>query len=189
VGLKAKMFNRKASDPRNKPDQILETLALQNGQHVADVGSGGGYFSLRFARAVGEGGRVFAIDTDHELLELIKQSAEEKGLKNVSTVLATEKWLNLPEKGIDLVFMRNMTHHLQDRVDYFRRVKRFLKPRGRIAIIEYKRTGGGFTFRRIFGHNVPKETIIEEMRKAGYSLEEDLDFLPEQSFTIYSLKT
>jgi precorrin-6B methylase 2 len=62
--LKAEMFNRKASDPKNKPDKILEALTLQQGQKVADIGAGGGYFSIRFAEAVGRDGRVFAVDTN-----------------------------------------------------------------------------------------------------------------------------
>ena len=72
MNFQAKMFNRKASDPKNKPDQILETLTLQLGQNVADIGAGGGYFSLRFAEAVGNEGHVFAVDTDSNFLEFIK---------------------------------------------------------------------------------------------------------------------
>lgn len=187
MNFKAKMFNRKASDPKNKPDQILETLALQAGQNIADIGAGGGYFSLRFAGAVGEKGRVFAVDTNPELLEFTRDSAKEKGLANVETVLVTEDSLTLPEKSLDLVFMRNATHHMPNRVGYFGKLKALLKPEGRIAIIEYRR-GGRFSFRRMFGHYVPREIIIGEMGEAGYRLEEDLDFLSEQSFTIFSLK-
>lgn len=187
MNFKAKMFNRKASDPKSKPDQILETLALQAGQNIADIGAGGGYFPLRFAEAVGEKGRVFAVDTNPEFLEFIRDSAKEKGLDNVETVLVTEDSLTLPEKSLDLIFMRNVTHHIPNRVEYFGKLKALLKPEGRIAIIEYRR-GGRFSFRRMFGHYVPREIIIEEMSKAGYRLEEDLDFLSEQSFTIFSLK-
>jgi ubiquinone/menaquinone biosynthesis C-methylase UbiE len=184
--LKAEMFNRKASDPENKPDQTLEALALQPGQTVADIGAGGGYFSLRFADAVGKEGHVFAVDTDPSFLEFIKSNAKEKGLDNVETVLATEDELNLPKGSLDLVFMRNVTHHLPNRVDYFRKLKELLKPEGRIAIIEY-RCGGGFSFHKMFGHFVPKEVIVAEMHKPGYQLKKDLDFLPEQSFTIFSM--
>ena len=181
------MFNRKASNPKNKPDEILETLALRLGQNVADIGAGGGYFSLRFAEAVGEGGRVFAVDTNPEFLEFIKNGAKEKGLENVETVLVTEDSLTLPERSLDLVFMRNVTHHIPNRVEYFRKLKPFLKPEGRIAIIEYRHTGRS-SFHRMFGHYVPQETIVDEMKEAGYRLREDLDFLPEQTFTIFSLK-
>jgi len=180
------MFNKKAFDPKNKPDEILEALALQQGQKVADIGAGGGYFSLRFAEAVEKDGQVFAVDTNPKFLEFIKNSAKEMGLDNVETVLTAEDNPTLRGKSIDLIFMRNVCHHLPNRVEYFKRLRGALKPRGRIAIIEY-RAGGRFSFHRKFGHYVPKEIIIEEMKDAGYRLEKDLDFLPEQSFMIFSL--
>jgi ubiquinone/menaquinone biosynthesis C-methylase UbiE len=184
--LKAEMFNRKASNPKNKPDEIMEALALRQGQKVADIGTGGGYFSLRFAEAV-RNGRVFAVDTDSKFLEFIKNNAKDKGLDNVETILATEDNPTLPEQSIDLIFMRNVCHHLINRVEYFKRLKGALKQDGRIAIIEYKADGGLFSFHRKFGHYVPKEIIIAEMKEAGYRLEKDLGFLPEQSFTVFSL--
>jgi len=184
--LKARMFNRKASNPRNKPYQIIEALALQQGQNVADIGAGGGYFSLRFADAVGREGQVYAIDTNPKFLEFIRNSAKEKGLNNVETILVTEDNLTLPERSLDLVFMRNVYHHLSNRVEYSRKLRDLLKPEGRVAIIEYRRSGI-FSFRRIFGHYVPKQIIVEEMNEAGYRLKEDFNFLPEQSFTIFSV--
>jgi arsenite methyltransferase len=184
--IKAEMFNRKASDPKNKPDGVLEALALQKGQKVADIGAGGGYFSLRFAETVGKDGRLFAVDTNPKFLEFIKNNAREKGLDNVETVLTTESNPNLAEKSIDLIFMRNVCHHLSNRVEYFKGLNGALKPRGRIAIIEYK-SGRRFSFHRKFGHYVPEKVIIEEMKDAGYRLDKGLDFLPEQSFLIFSL--
>ena len=184
---KARLFNRTASDPKSKPDQILKTLALQQGQKIADIGAGGGYFSLRFADAVGKEGKVYAVDIDPEFLEFIRNCANEKGLYNVDAILATEGKLPLPERSLDVVFMRKVYHHLKSRVEYFRNLRRLLEPDGKIAIVEYKR-GGFFSFRRIFRHYVPRETIVEEMEEAGYRLDKDFDFLPKQSFTIFSLK-
>jgi len=183
---KAKMFNKKASDLKNKPDQILEALELRRGQNIADVGAGGGYFSLRFADAVGRKGKVYAVDTNPEFLEFIRDSADEKGLNNVRTILTTEDKLIMPPKSLDLIFMRNVYHHLPNRVEYLKNLTGILKPSGKMVIIEYKRSG--LSFHRIFGHYVPKEIIVEEMGKAGYKLKENFDFLPEQSFTIFFLK-
>jgi arsenite methyltransferase len=182
---KAEMFNRKASDPKNKPDEILKALGLQQGQKVADVGSGGGYFALRFAETVGIEGRVLAVDINQNFLEFIQDSAKEKGLVNVETVLTSKENPSLPEKILDLIFMRNVCHHLTNRLECFTQLKNALKPGGRIAIIEY-RSDRRFSFHRMFGHCVSKETIIKEMEKAGYQLEKDLNFLPEQSFTLFS---
>jgi len=187
TNLQAEMLNKKASDPKNKPDQIIEAIALKHGQSIADIGSGGGYFSLRFAKMVGKEGRVYAVDIKPEFLEYVKNSAREEGLDNVIPMLVSGDKLDLPEKGLDLIFMRNVTHHIPNRVEYFKSLKRFLKPNGRIVIIEYKK-GKIFTFRRLFGHYVPKETIIQEMEEAGYLLKREFDFLPEQHFTIYAVK-
>lgn len=183
--LKAKMFNKKASDPRNKPDQILKALELRQGQNVADIGAGGGYFCLRFAEAVGIKGKVYAADTNPRFLGFIKNGAREKRLNNVKTILVVGEDLALPERGLDLVFMRNVCHHLINRVEYFRKLKRFLKPKGRVAIVEYKRAKP-FTFRGMFEHYVPRETIVKEMKGAGYRLENEYNFLPDQSFAIFS---
>lgn len=184
--FKAELFNKKASDPRNKPYQILEALKLQAGQNIVDIGSGGGYFSLRFAEAVGKEGQVFAVDTNKDFLEFVRNTAKKKGVNNIKTILVNGAGLSLPGKRLDLVFLRNVYHHLPKRVEYFRRLRGSLKPRGRIVIIEYKR-GKLFSFRRIFGHYVPKEIIIDEMKEAGYQLMESFAFLPEQSFSIFSL--
>jgi arsenite methyltransferase len=186
VASKAKMFNREAANPKNKPDEILKTLALQQGQKIADIGAGGGYFSLKFAEAVGKQGVVYAVDIDPGKIDFIRKSAAEKRLDNVQAVLADEESVTLPEK-IDLIFLRNVYHHISNRVKYFAKLRESLEPDGRIAIVEHNK-GGRFSFHRIFEHRVTRETIVEEMTKAGYSIAESIDFLPEQSFTIFSLK-
>jgi ubiquinone/menaquinone biosynthesis C-methylase UbiE len=183
--FQAKMFNKKASNPKNKIDQILEAIALKSGQSIADIGAGGGYFSLRFAKIVGQEGKVYAVDANPDFLEFIKKSSNDEGLNNVIPTLTSEDRLDLPEKSLDFIFMRNVTHHIPNRAKYFGNLKDFLKPDGKIIIIEYKK-GTIFTFRGIFGHDVPKEIIIGEMKEAGYLLEREFDFLPEQHFTIYS---
>jgi len=106
-------------------------------------------------------------------------------LDNVTPALVSGDKLDLPKNSLDFIFMRNVTHHIPSRVEYFKNLKVFLKPDGRIIIIEYKK-GKPFTFRGIFGHGVPKEIITREMEEAGYLLEKEFDFLPDQHFTIYS---
>ena len=183
MASKAKMFNREAANPKNKPEEILKILALQQGEKIADIGAGGGYFSLKFAEAVGKQGAVYAVDTDSGKIEFIRKSVAEKGLGNVQVVLAGKESVTLPEK-IDWIFLRNVYHNVPNRVEYFAKLRESLKPDGRIAIVEHNRSGR-FSFHRIFEHHVTRETIVEEMTKAGYSIAESIDFLPEQSFTIF----
>lgn len=186
---KAEMFNRKADSSKSKPDDILKVLNLKPGSKIADIGSGGGYFTLRFAEISGKGGAVFAVDTNKEYLDYIKEAAKQKNLENINYVLAQEEQLDIPDKAFDLMFFRNVYHHLEDRVEYMRSLKPKLKTSGRVAIIEYlPGKGTWLSFRRMFGHNVPKEKIAEELGLAGFNKIEEYNFLPEQSFTVYAAK-
>jgi ubiquinone/menaquinone biosynthesis C-methylase UbiE len=180
------MFNKKAAKPKYKADQIMETLSLKPGQIIADIGSGGGYYTYRFARAVGDKGKVYAVDTNQEFLAFIKKQALEQGLTNVVTMHTASEHPDLPKHMFDYVFMRNVSHHLSNRVDYFRRLKKRLKPDGKIVIIEYDGRGGFFSFHRLHRHFVPQNILLEEMKQAGYSIQNSYDFLSEQSFTIFS---
>jgi len=186
MAYKARMFNKQAADSKNKPKEILKALALQQGEKIADLGAGGGYYSLEFAEAVGRQGVIYALDTDPDKIEFIQRSAAERGLSNVQAVLVEEKNVTLPEK-VDLIFLRNVYHHISNRVEYFAKLKESLKPNGRIAIVEHN-SSGRLSLHEIFEHRVAKENIIEEMITAGYCIEESLDFLPKQSFTIFRLK-
>lgn len=181
------MFNKKASKPKYKADQIMETLALKPGQVIADIGSGGGYFTYKFAKVVGNKGKVYAVDTNQEFLAFIKNQATEQGLNNIVTWFTASEHPDLPKHTFDYVFLRNVSHHLPNRVEYFQRLKETLKPDGKIVIIEYNERGGFFSFHKLHRHFVPQNILLEEMKQAGYSIQKSYDFLSEQSFTIFSM--
>lgn len=183
---RAEMFNKRAAKPKFKAHQIIETLELKNGQTIADIGSGGGYFTYEFAKAVGEKGKIYAVDTNQEFLEFIKIEATKQRLSNIITVLTTSAHLDLPKHTFDYIFMRNMTHHLSNRVKYFKGLKETLKSDGKVAVIEYDGRGW-FSFHKIYGHFIPQKTIINEMKEAGYKIFKSYDLLPEQSFTIFHI--
>ena len=185
---RAKMFNKRASKPKYKADQILEKLTLKPGQSIADIGSGGGYFTYRFAKAVGEKGQVYAVDTNQEFLKFIKKQSAEQELNNIITLLTASGHPDLPEHMFDYIFFRNVTHHLPNRINYFKSLSKALKPNGKIVIIEYNGGGGFLSFQRLHRHSVPLDLLIEEMKQAGYKLQKSYDFLSEQSFSIFSLQ-
>lgn len=181
--LRLKMLNRRASAPGSKLGEVIESLNIQESDTVADIGSGGGYITLEFAKRVGKSGKVYAVDTKQENLDYVKAQSEREGINNVVTVLADDE-IGLPEKSVDLVFMRNVVHHLPEPARYFADLKRFLKPDSRVAIIDYKK-GGGFSFTQLFGHYVEEAVLLDEMERAGYDAMARFDFLPEQSFNIF----
>ena len=68
TSLFLKLLNKEASSPRNRPGEIIRCLKIQDGFTVADIGSGGGFFTLEFARIVGSSGKIYAIDEIEILL-------------------------------------------------------------------------------------------------------------------------
>jgi arsenite methyltransferase len=181
--FRLQMLNREASSPKNKPFNIIECLNIQDGMVVGDIGSGGGYFTHEFSKQVGNDGQVYAIDVNQKSLDYIVKTLEKEEIMNVKTVLANLNGIHLPEKSVDLFFLRNVFHHLPERVEYFKNIKKLLKDDGKIAIIDYEKKG--FSFTGLFGHYTPENVLIDMMDKAGFSPFEKFDFLPDQLFIIF----
>jgi len=176
-------FNR---DEWQHPERVIASLDLEQGQHVADLGSGSGYFTFRLAEAVGRTGKVYAVDVDPEMNEVVTQRAKDGGFDNIEVILAKYDDPSLPESGVDLIFSSNTYHHLEDRVAYFARAAKYLRPNGRVAIIDFN--GEGW-LHKLLPHWTAAVVIEGEMKEAGYSLDRRYDFLPKQHFLIFSAGT
>lgn len=183
---RAEMFNRRASASKNRSDEIIRRLDIKKGNIIVDIGSGGGYYTIRFAGETGLGGKVYAVDINKDFLQYIDLQAENSGFTNIKTVVIDEKVKALPEGGCDLVFLRNVYHHIREPEVYFKEIKRFLKPNARIAIIDYKKTNS-FSFTNLVRHYVNQEDIIRALKKASFKHVRSFDFLPEQSFNIFQI--
>jgi ubiquinone/menaquinone biosynthesis C-methylase UbiE len=186
VNLMARMFNWEASRAKYKAREIVEQLDLNEGDVVADIGSGGGFFTYLFSERVGESGKVYAVDTSRSNLAYIEARVAEKGLQNVKAVPTDGYELDLPEGAIDKVFTRNVYHHLKEPASYFSGIKKYLKPDGKVVIIDHReKTKGGFV--GLFKHYTPEEDIVSAMAKSGFKLSESSDFLPAQSFLVFEM--
>jgi arsenite methyltransferase len=187
TGFRLKMLNREAASSKNKPLEIIKNLNIEYGMVLGDIGSGGGYFASEFSRKVGEGGKVLAIDVNQKSLEYISDNFEKEGSDNIEIVQANHNGLDLPEKSVDLFFLRNVFHHLPEQAEYFKNIRKFLKDDGKIAIIDYKKKGISVT--GLFGHYTPEDVLIDTMDKAGFYPFEKFDFLPNQLFIIFKNKS
>jgi predicted methyltransferase len=170
-------------DAWQQPDAVIALLGIGPGDRVADLGAGGGYFTFRLAEAVGESGRVYAVDVDDDMVAYLADQARERGAANVTIVRGEFADPQLPDGSIDLLFTCNTYHHIADRVDYFRRVLVDLAPNGRVAVVELDGRGGWFA--RTFGHFTDADEIAREMQEAGYERVAKHDLLSRQSFQIF----
>ena len=144
------------------PEEVLQALNLKEGQVVADLGSGSGYFTFLLAKGVGPSGKVYAVDVDPGMNDYVASRARQERYANIEVILAKPEDPLLPESGVDLIFTCITYHHLEDRVSYFKNASRYLRPGGRIAIIDFN--GEGW-FTRLIGHWTPREVILQELHK------------------------
>ncbi|HUP46452.1 MAG TPA: class I SAM-dependent methyltransferase, partial [Thermoanaerobaculia bacterium] len=106
-----------ARDAHQKPEQVIEALALKKGEVIADIGAGSGYFTLRLAREVGPKGHVYAVDVSPDMILHLNRRVRDAGLLNVSSILAPPDDPLLPE-AVDRFFIVDVWHHIEDQSGY-----------------------------------------------------------------------
>ena len=183
--LKQCAYEGFSRDNWQQPEKVIATLHLQPGNVVADLGSGGGYFTFRLAKAVAPTGKVYAVDTDQDMVALVAERAKKEAPSLIEPILAKPDDPVLPATGVDLVFTSNTYHHINNHLTYFSNLRKYLRPGGKVVIIELD---GRAWPEGLLGHNTPRESIKREMDQAGYLLDQDLDFLDRQSFLIFTVK-
>jgi ubiquinone/menaquinone biosynthesis C-methylase UbiE len=178
-------MNDPARDEWQQPQAVMKSLNIEPGAAIADLGAGGGYFTFLLAEAAGPTGQVYAVDIEKESLQFIREEGIRRGgfPSNIELVLASPETSGLPGDRIDLIFTCNTYHHLSDRPVYMKSLARHLRTGGRIAIIDFKPSGWAW----LLGHATAKETVREEMARAGYRLVEDFDFLQKQHFQVFAV--
>lgn len=176
-------LDRPERDQDQKPAQVVEALAIKPGMHIADLGAGSGYFTRRFVEAVAETGKVYVIDIEPNALKYVEESLLHMQRPfDAEFILARPDNPKIPLESVDVIFVCNTYHHLENRTEYFRNVRSSLKPGGRLVIIDFyhdDRSGElGFSKR----HLVSRENVVDEMSGAGYRLAKEHTFLPKQYF-------
>lgn len=121
------------------PDAVLNVLPLRPGMTIADVGAGTGYFSFPLAKAVGNGGKLFAVDIQEEMLSLLRQKLERPDAPgNIVLVRGEANSTTLRDHSCDLVFLANVWHEVPDHAATLMETRRVLKPSGTLAIIDWR---------------------------------------------------
>jgi len=176
----AHVFDDPSRDAWQKPHEVIRALAPAPDAAIADIGAGTGYFSVRLAHAVPKG-RVYAVDVEPDMVKYLRERARREGLKNVVAVAGKPDDAALPAK-VDLVLMVDVYHHIADREQYFERLRNSLKPGARVAIIDFSETSKEGPPKH---ERISPTRVRAELQRAGYSLEAEHRFLPNQYFLVF----
>jgi predicted methyltransferase len=170
-------------DAWQQPGRVMDALGIGDGSVVADLGAGGGWFTIRLARRVGPNGLVYAEDVQPQMIEAIGRRVQREGLPNVRTVLGTDADPGLPAGMLDAALMVDAYHEVQDRVGFLRSVGRALKPRGRLGIVDFRKDGFGPG--PPLEERVEPEAVIATAQEAGLRLLSRDDALPFQYLLVF----
>lgn len=155
-------------DAWQRPDQVMDALSISEASVVADLGAGGGWFTVRLARRVGPNGHVFAEDIQREMVEAIDRRVQREQLRNVTTKLGTPVDPKLDPKSVDAVLIVDAYHEIEQPVMLLKNVVKALKPDGMLGIVNFKKDGGGPG--PAMEVRVDPEKVIADARAAGLEL-------------------
>jgi ubiquinone/menaquinone biosynthesis C-methylase UbiE len=175
-----------ARDAYQKPDEVLKALALRPGEVVADIGAGAGYFALRFASAVGEKGRVYAVDVSPDMVRHLNRRLRDAGVRNVVTVLSDPDDPLLPDASVDRFVIVDTWHHIEDQAKYLGLLKRMLKPGGQVVHIDFQKRD--LPVGPPVGMKIAREDVVKQMEGAGFRLAGEHGFLPYQYFLVFTVR-
>jgi ubiquinone/menaquinone biosynthesis C-methylase UbiE len=149
-------------------DRVMDLLGIQAGTQVADVGAGGGWFSVRAARRVGASGDVFAVEINSDYVEHIRARAEREKLSNVRALLGKESDPGLPPSSIDVVLLLKTYHELSQPLAVLQALHRAMRPKARLGILD--RNGHGDD------HGLDEAVVRKEVTSMGFTFRERHDW-------------
>ncbi|MDA9622591.1 class I SAM-dependent methyltransferase [Flavobacteriaceae bacterium] len=162
--------------------KLILNMRIKSDDIIADIGAGSGYHAFRIA-PIAKNGLVYAVDIQTEMLMTIEKNKEFSEIKNIETILGTEKSVQLPKNSVDKILMVDVYHEFSFPVEMITSMKNALKPNGQLFLIEYRGEDPLVPIKTI--HKMTEKQALKEMESAGFKLKENIDNLPWQHCMIF----
>jgi ubiquinone/menaquinone biosynthesis C-methylase UbiE len=184
--LHADWLEREGRIELEKPEVVIEAMHLKDGDVVADLGCGTGFFTRRIAKVVAPSGKVYAEDIQPEMLDLLKKYVAGEGITNVVPVLGTETDPKLPRGQMDWILLVDVYHEFQEPAPMLAKIREALKPGGHIALVEYRAEDPTVAPDVPPPHRMSVDQILREWRPAGFEMVERIETLPSQHLLVFT---
>jgi len=178
----ANWLERPARKTKERPDLLVDSLPLGPSDTVADIGAGTGYLTFRVAPRVPRG-NVLAVDIQPEMLTIIRERIEKRGVTNVVPIRGTVTDSNLPADSIDLAYMVDAYHEFSHPYEMMTALYEDLTPGGRVVLVEYRREDPSIPIKTL--HKMTEAQAKKEMRTVGLEWVETKEMLPRQHFMVF----
>jgi ubiquinone/menaquinone biosynthesis C-methylase UbiE len=184
------LFNNPERERWEQTSKMMQVLNLKKGEVVADVGSGPGYFSFKFAKIVGDTGYVYAIDTNKQHMDFVSNFVKKYKVKNVEAVEVKPEGTKLAKKA-DVAYLCSLYHNIyasstfQERDGFIQSIKDYLKPDGRLVIVD-----NALVVDKTLPYHGPyisKDLIINQLWYYGFTLVEKYQFIPQRYILVFKL--
>lgn len=173
------IFEDPARAQKLQVERVMDLLGIKRGSHVADIGAGSGWFTVRAARRIGSEGVVYAVEINPEYIRHIKRRAKREKLPNIRTILAKPDDPMLPHASIDATLLLKTYHEIAQPIAFLRRLRAGLRPGARLGIID--RSGRGDD------HGINADVVIKEAAQAGFRVAAQHDFVKGDSVDYFLL--
>ena len=174
----ADWLERAERENEESPTKAVALLGLKPGMTVCDLGAGTGYYAVRMARLVGAEGKVYAVDIQPRMLELLSKRLSAAGIKNIEPLLGAESETNLPPESQDLIILVDVYHEFSKPQEMLRSIRKALKDTGRLVLLEFRKEDWNVPIR--LEHKMSLTEVKAELEPEGFQIEKVLDTLPWQ---------
>ncbi len=180
----AEWLERPERQEEERTDLLIEALALKPGEVVADIGAGSGYFSWRMAQKVGERGKVYAVDIQQEMLDLLMVNMKKRRVGEiVQPMLGTVQDPKLPVDSVDTILLVDVYHELDFPFEMTRAMIQALKPGGRLVLVEYRGEDPAVPIKPL--HKMTAAQVRKEMTVHPVTFEKTIPTLPRQHIVVF----
>ena len=179
-------LERSDREKEENVSNLIQNMKIKSNDIIADIGAGSGYHVFRMA-LIAKKGLVYAVDIQGEMLMAIEKTKESSKIRNVETILGSEKSIHLTKNSVDKILMVDVYHEFNFPVEMIASIKNALKPNGQLFLIEYRGEDSKVPIKKI--HKMTEKQAVKEMEAAGFKLKENIDNLPWQHCMVFVQKS